>query len=74
MLGRLFDARLIDEVHVFIASKLIGGEQAKGPIGGGGIERMADALSLAEMQVQHVGPDLYFKGRIQKLGDSISSG
>ena len=65
LFGALFDARMIDEVHVFIAPKLCGGGQAPGPIGGQGLERMADALSLADLQVQQVGPDLYLKGRIQ---------
>jgi diaminohydroxyphosphoribosylaminopyrimidine deaminase/5-amino-6-(5-phosphoribosylamino)uracil reductase len=66
VLGRLFDAGMIDEVHAFTAPKLCGGREAASPIGGHGVERMADALSLVDVQVQHVGPDFYLKGRIQK--------
>jgi diaminohydroxyphosphoribosylaminopyrimidine deaminase/5-amino-6-(5-phosphoribosylamino)uracil reductase len=66
LLGSLFDAREIDEVHVFIAPKLCGGQAAPGPIGGDGIERMADALALADPQVQHVGADLYLSGRLER--------
>jgi diaminohydroxyphosphoribosylaminopyrimidine deaminase/5-amino-6-(5-phosphoribosylamino)uracil reductase len=64
LLGSLFDVRAIDEVHVFIAPKLCGGESALGPIGGSGIERIAEALHLEEMDVQHVGADLYLAGRL----------
>jgi diaminohydroxyphosphoribosylaminopyrimidine deaminase/5-amino-6-(5-phosphoribosylamino)uracil reductase len=66
VLGGFFDARMIDEVHVFIAPKLSGGEKAPSPIGGQGIERMADALSLMDLQVEYVGPDIYLSGRIRK--------
>lgn len=64
VLGSFFDAREIDELHVFIAPKLIGGAKAPGPIGGDGIARMADSLVLADPQIQHVGPDIYISGRI----------
>src|SRR5208283_5655345 len=44
LLGTLFDARLIDEVHVFIAPKLAGGSEAPGPIAGRGVEAISAAL------------------------------
>src|SRR5690606_13312151 len=34
LLGLLFDQRAIDELHVFIAPKLIGGQEAPSPVGG----------------------------------------
>src|SRR5205085_11417757 len=37
LLGSLFDARQIDEVHTFIAPKLFGGQKARTPIRGGGV-------------------------------------
>ena len=54
---------LIDEFHVFIAPKLIGGTEAPSPIAGGGIEEMAAALSLPKPTVQQVGEDIYLHGR-----------
>ena len=36
LLGSLFDARAIDEVHVFITPKLVGGASAPSPIAGAG--------------------------------------
>ena len=71
LLGSLFDARAIDEVHVFIAPKLIGGEQAPGPLGGLGIERIADAWPLVDPRVQRLGDDLYLSGR---LAPPVTSG
>ena len=41
LLGSLFDARLIDEAHVFIAPKLAGGAEAPGPIAGRGVSAIS---------------------------------
>src|SRR2546425_8420245 len=46
LFGSLFDARQIDEVHVFIAAKLFGGQKARSAIRGAGIEQIADARTL----------------------------
>jgi diaminohydroxyphosphoribosylaminopyrimidine deaminase/5-amino-6-(5-phosphoribosylamino)uracil reductase len=64
LLGTLLDARQIDEVHVFIAPKLFGGQQAPSPIAGAGVEQVAGGLALANLHVEAVGGDLYLKGRI----------
>ncbi len=47
VLGSFRDAGLIDEVHVFIAPKLVGGARAMSPFGGAGAEAIADGLTLA---------------------------
>ncbi|MHC4400702.1 MAG: bifunctional diaminohydroxyphosphoribosylaminopyrimidine deaminase/5-amino-6-(5-phosphoribosylamino)uracil reductase RibD [Planctomycetota bacterium] len=64
LLGSLFDAGHVDEVHVFIAPKLVGGEAAAGPIGGLGIEKISQAMTLDDLQIQQVGPDVYIRGRV----------
>jgi diaminohydroxyphosphoribosylaminopyrimidine deaminase/5-amino-6-(5-phosphoribosylamino)uracil reductase len=46
VLGSFFDARQIDEVHVFVAPKLIGGAHAKVPFAGTGIAQLSEALCL----------------------------
>jgi diaminohydroxyphosphoribosylaminopyrimidine deaminase/5-amino-6-(5-phosphoribosylamino)uracil reductase len=64
LLGTLLDSGQIDEVHVFIAPKLIGGASAVGPIGGQGIDEISQALALEHLQVNQVGPDVYLHGRV----------
>lgn len=64
VLGGLFDAGQIDEVHVFIAPKLIGGSQAASPIGGAGLDRVPELSQLVERIVEPVGDDLYIRGRM----------
>ncbi len=64
VLGSFFDARAIDEVHVFIAPRLAGGTLAKTPIGGLGIDKIAGALSLAECELEQLGPDVLIHGRV----------
>jgi diaminohydroxyphosphoribosylaminopyrimidine deaminase / 5-amino-6-(5-phosphoribosylamino)uracil reductase len=66
LLGSLRDAGQIDEVHVFIAPKLVGGSQAPGPIGGRGVDAMPAALALDDLEIQRSGTDLYLRGRVKR--------
>lgn len=56
----------IDEVKLFIAPKLIGGRDAKTPIEGVGLAKMADAVKLKEMKVEQIGEDLLLSGLIDR--------
>ncbi|MDR2441059.1 MAG: bifunctional diaminohydroxyphosphoribosylaminopyrimidine deaminase/5-amino-6-(5-phosphoribosylamino)uracil reductase RibD [Planctomycetaceae bacterium] len=62
--GTLFDMQFIDEVHVFIASKLIGGESAYPTIGGTGLTEMKQAWKLELPEIQIIEQDVYIHGRI----------
>jgi diaminohydroxyphosphoribosylaminopyrimidine deaminase/5-amino-6-(5-phosphoribosylamino)uracil reductase len=66
LLGGLFNLRAIDEVHVFIAPKIAGGAAAPSPIGGAGIDRMAEALQLAEISIEELDGDVYVHGRVRR--------
>lgn len=68
VLGALLDRRMIDEVHVMIAPKLIGGRTAPGPIAGEGIAEMTDALPLVRPQIETRDGDLYLRGRLAGYG------
>lgn len=63
VLGSFFDAKLIDEVHVFVAPKLIGGMAARSPLAGLGIESMSEALELQDWTCEPVGGDFLLRGR-----------
>ncbi len=62
LFGSLLDLREIDEVHAFIAPKLIGGSQAPSPIGGLGISQMDLALPLQRLTFEQLGEDLHVHG------------
>ncbi len=64
LLGALFDAGAIDEVHVFLAPKLAGGLDAPTAVAGKGVEQIASALQLANLQVRQTGEDVYVSGRM----------
>ena len=66
LLGSLFDAGQIDEVHAFIAAKLVGGRAAPSPVGGVGVELMSQARGLCNSIVEPLDDDLYLRGRLVK--------
>ena len=57
---------LVDRVQTYIAPKLIGGADARGPVEGPGIARMADALPLHDLTITRLGDDILIEGRIRK--------
>jgi diaminohydroxyphosphoribosylaminopyrimidine deaminase/5-amino-6-(5-phosphoribosylamino)uracil reductase len=63
ILGALRDADAIDEVYVFIAPRLAGGAEALGPVGGIGVEKIAEAVTLSEWTAEVVEGDVLIHGR-----------
>jgi diaminohydroxyphosphoribosylaminopyrimidine deaminase/5-amino-6-(5-phosphoribosylamino)uracil reductase len=63
VLGSFLDAGAADELHVFVAPKVIGGDGALSPVGGIGIERIADALRFRGLSWSTSGEDIYFHAR-----------
>jgi diaminohydroxyphosphoribosylaminopyrimidine deaminase/5-amino-6-(5-phosphoribosylamino)uracil reductase len=55
-------AGIVDKVMIFVAPKIIGGQQAPTWVEGPGLARMADALHLEQMQVGWSGEDLLIEG------------
>lgn len=55
-------AGLVDKVICFLAPKLLGGREAPGPVGGRGLERVAEALRLERLTVERLGEDLVVMG------------
>ena len=65
VLGTLLDMQAIDEVHAFVAPKLIGGVKAPSPIAGTGIESMTTAIQLERMQIEALGNDIHVHGFLE---------
>jgi len=66
LLGALFDLDEVDEVHAFIAPKLIGGAHATTPLAGAGLAKMAEARALDDVEIRQLGDDVYLSGRVRK--------
>lgn len=62
LLGTLFDLGLVDKVVAFVAPTVIGGKSAPSPVGGSGVEMMADALQLERVRWKRLGRDMLITG------------
>jgi diaminohydroxyphosphoribosylaminopyrimidine deaminase/5-amino-6-(5-phosphoribosylamino)uracil reductase len=62
--GALFDAGLVDELHVFIATKLVGGNDAISPLGGVGLETIPELGQLQHPTIDILDGDIYVHGRL----------
>lgn len=62
LLGSCCDCGVIDEAHVFIGPKLIGGAHAPSPIGGCGATNIGDAIDLHDMTIKSINGDVYLNG------------
>ena len=51
----------VDEVYAFIAPTIVGGMNAKTPVEGMGVEKMADAIDLELVNVLNMGEDVLLK-------------
>lgn len=69
LLGYLLDHELIDEVHVFIAPKLVGGRNALTPIGGRGLDMIPVNQSIQSPIVERTGEDIYIHGFIARSSE-----
>ncbi len=59
---------IVDKVNAFIAPKIIGGDNAKTPVGGEGRQLMKDAITLKNIEVYHFENDIMIEGYIVKEG------
>lgn len=75
VLAAFVEAGLFERVEVACAPLLVGGKEAPGPLGGGGPERLAEALRLDRLEVRRPGRDVWLgafrKGCLQDLSASV---
>ncbi len=67
VLGSCFQAGVVQEVWAFLAPMIIGGDQAPGPIGGPGFARLEQAIRLVGIELEPVGKDWLFRGKVETL-------
>jgi diaminohydroxyphosphoribosylaminopyrimidine deaminase / 5-amino-6-(5-phosphoribosylamino)uracil reductase len=60
----LLQASVVDRLALFLAPKLIGGQEAPGLLKGAGIEKLAQAEKIENLAVTMVGSDLLLEGEI----------
>lgn len=57
---------LVDKVLAFVASKLIGGREAKTPVEGEGFASLQDAVQLDRLSAEPMGGDILLSGYVKK--------
>jgi len=62
----MLEAGLVDEVFAFIAPKMVGGENAKTPVAGKGVDLMKDAIELEDIRTMAIGEDFMIRGKVKK--------
>lgn len=64
VLTSFFEAGLVDEAHVYVSPRLIGGSRAPSAIAGNGVARVMNAITPRSIQVQRSGEDVLFRLRL----------
>ncbi len=68
LLASLFEGRMVDRVEAFVAPMIIGGRDARTPVEGEGVPRLAEALRLNRVTVERLGEDIHIIGYPQDGG------
>lgn len=64
VLGRFFDARLVDEVWMFLVPRISGVRDAA--IGGRGVASNEESLCLHEVAFEKIGPDVLLRALVER--------
>ncbi|KAB2954465.1 bifunctional diaminohydroxyphosphoribosylaminopyrimidine deaminase/5-amino-6-(5-phosphoribosylamino)uracil reductase RibD [Heliorestis acidaminivorans] len=65
--GAFLEDKLVDQIAVFIAPKLVGGATAPSPVGGGGVELMSQAWLVKRWRGQPSGEDYLLEGTLREV-------
>ena len=65
--GSLLQTGFVNRVYAYIAPKLIGGREARSPVEGRGIEKMAEAERLKEIEILRFGEDICITGTLPAI-------
>lgn len=56
---------IVDKVQIYIAPKLIGGKEAKTPVGGSGITELKNCFKVKALETKKIGDDIILEGYIE---------
>jgi diaminohydroxyphosphoribosylaminopyrimidine deaminase/5-amino-6-(5-phosphoribosylamino)uracil reductase len=70
-LGSFFDAGMIDEVHAFVAPKILGGASAPSAVAGLGHTRIADASQFEVVEMLRSGDDCLIRARCRVVSQGV---
>ena len=65
--GAFVEAELVDKVATFIAPKIIGGDDAPGPLSGSGAASLKNALTLKNLTHTVIDGDILVEGYVSKV-------
>jgi diaminohydroxyphosphoribosylaminopyrimidine deaminase/5-amino-6-(5-phosphoribosylamino)uracil reductase len=65
-------ASVVDRVLFFIAPKILGGDNARGSVGGGSPEYLSDAIDLNIIKHTNLGNDILIEGVVKRDGEKAS--
>jgi len=65
LLGTFFDGQFIDEAHVFVAPKLLGGTGAKSPLAGVGRAAPSELPDFDDPEIEILNGDVYIHGPLR---------
>jgi len=54
-------AGIVQKVQVYMAPKIFGGQNAKSPVGGSGIEKISDAFGFKLTKIERTGEDIFLE-------------
>lgn len=67
--GAALESGIVQKVQAYIAPKIFGGQKAKTPVGGNGVDSPDDAFLLADRELTILGDDILLEYRLQR-GDT----
>lgn len=63
LLGAFFDQQVVDEVHIFVSPKILGGTQPRSAVAGIGHSSVPSMAQLQHLQVRQLDSDVLIEGR-----------
>lgn len=56
---------IVDKVRIYIAPKILGGNNAKGAVGGRGVSEMIDSFNIENIDISTIGSDIVVEGYVK---------